>query len=460
MGHWATLSALALTMGCGGAVESPSVEANVEMVTGCPRGSVIGGLFILDEQNWNGNDNTACIQGALNDHTIRILRIKKGGPLSGQEDWPIRSLKVPPNRRNLEIILEPGVRLRAKLGAAIAATDSLLMIAGSGTSRPYNIVVRGASYNNKGRIEYRTEDMYTGEWRHGIQITNADRVTIDQIRVDNTYGDGIYIGDGGSDAIPITARYASDVIIRNTEIDHASRNGIAVVAGKNILIQNCVIKNISKLNPIDGPNGPWAGIDIEPDDDKHPLTNIRVEDCDFYNTGGYAINVALNNAACNMDGRMMGFVASRPRVLSSRSGGIRITGAPAHLKGTIRFENASISNTAFAALHVVDKAFEGPRVEFFNTLINNSNTSPAATEAETRAAIVVNKERTDSILAATAGNVFLHNVTVTNHQADYIWWIHWKNPYWIDTVIGWIDVQQGSTQTFPNGVSNLAVDVF
>lgn len=114
----------------------------------------------------------------------------------------------------------------------------------------------------------------TGEHGMGISITGQSTgIIIDSITVSDCYGDAIYIG---ADVINNSYREPSDIVIRNCVLHNCRRQGISIVIGHNIEINNCIIYNINGT-------APGAAIDIEPQYKGFPVHNVRIRNSVFNN---------------------------------------------------------------------------------------------------------------------------------------------------------------------------------
>ena len=103
------------------------------------------------------------------------------------------------------------------------------------------------------------------EWGMGISIHNSNDIEVSDITVKNCWGDCIYIDDN-----------SKNIHINNCILDNGRRQGISVISGDNILIENCLILNVKGT-------APQYGIDIEPDKDKRigkvVVKNVHVKNC-------------------------------------------------------------------------------------------------------------------------------------------------------------------------------------
>src|SRR5690606_16439042 len=101
-----------------------------------------------------------------------------------------------------------------------------------------------------------------GEWGMGIRVQGSNNVKIIGANISDFWGDGIYITrDGGVNS--------KNILIDQAVIQRNRRNGISVISGDNIVIQNSSFINNTGTNPM-------AAIDIEPNTPKDSLGYIKI----------------------------------------------------------------------------------------------------------------------------------------------------------------------------------------
>lgn len=108
----------------------------------------------------------------------------------------------------------------------------------------------------------------TGEWGHGINIVNSEKITIVDPDIKDCWGDGIYIGIYYRG---VNLKRTDHIYIIRPKIDNVRRNGISVCSGGIIEIVDPYITNVNGT-------APEAGIDIEPEslDNSPYLDNLRI----------------------------------------------------------------------------------------------------------------------------------------------------------------------------------------
>lgn len=115
-----------------------------------------------------------------------------------------------------------------------------------------------------------------GQWGMGIDVWSSKNVEIKDITVKNCWGDCIYVGQSKE----VKESYPEDIIIDNVTCTASRRQGLSIIAGKNILVKNCRFTDIGsiKFTP------PGAGLDIEPNNfGETVLQNVQIMNCTFRN---------------------------------------------------------------------------------------------------------------------------------------------------------------------------------
>lgn len=135
---------------------------------------------------------------------------------------------------------------------------------GSADNKAFNIYINGGGYKLKGNIDHTSNPV--GEWSHGIAVSNAENVTIENIVIAECWGDGIAISN------------SKNVTIDNVTCDSNRRQGFSIISGDNILLTNSKGINTGKIAVA----LPGAGLDIEPNQGD-VLNQVHVRNCAFFN---------------------------------------------------------------------------------------------------------------------------------------------------------------------------------
>jgi parallel beta-helix repeat protein len=126
----------------------------------------------------------------------------------------------------------------------------------------------------------------TGEGGHGIRIWGSHDVLIDGVRIQDCWGDGIYVGatgwyGPGSQKLPSERVTVSKCVSRNNR-----RQGLSIVSCVGALIED------SEFSDTNG-TAPESGIDLEPGAN-FPVTDITIRNCIAARNAGYGILVCGN----------------------------------------------------------------------------------------------------------------------------------------------------------------------
>ncbi|MEX0291104.1 MAG: right-handed parallel beta-helix repeat-containing protein [Flavobacteriaceae bacterium] len=179
--------------------------------------------------------------------------------------------------KNKVIILEPDTEVYAKKGAFAKTNASLFSFV-----HCENIQI----YGNMGLVCMNKEEYVDGEWRHAISLRASKKIKIQDLRIRDSGGDGIYIAGFGK------GTYSEDIYIDNLRSDNNKRQGLSIISGKNITIKNSTFADTRGTLP-------GAGLDIEPNNEHDVISNINVENCVFKNNYHSGIMLALGRLTAN-----------------------------------------------------------------------------------------------------------------------------------------------------------------
>ena len=311
------------------------------------------GEVVVSSLGRDAEDATDIVQKALDSGVSRVVLDRAGSP------YIVRPLFV---RSNTEVVFEEGVEVLAKRGEFHDKFDALFTIA-----RSTNIVLRGLGAGATLKMwikDYQSPAYSRGEWRHVVNLLSAENVTVENLTLADSGGDGVYVG-----AKPANVP-CRNITIRGCVCDNNNRQGISVISVDGLLIERTTMKNTRGTNP-------KAGIDFEPNAACQLLKNIVMRDCLSENNagGGYymyagnfdartePISITLENCRSVNDnsaglrlafaGTPRGtwpkggfFVAKGCTFSGSRGTGVRISNKPL---GTmpVTLENCTIDNRGF-----------------------------------------------------------------------------------------------------------------
>jgi len=177
-----------------------------------------------------------------------------------------KGLNIPSNRK---IVFQKKSIIIFK-GSKTNKFQDILKITNVKNVELINIKIKGSrSFSN-----------FPGEWSAGISILNSENIKVSNAYIYDTYGDGIFIGsDNGK---------FSKIIIENSWIDNARRNGISITSLINGTINNVFISNTNGTSP-------ECGIDIEPSLNSELLKNVNISNIETFNNKAGALSINLTN---------------------------------------------------------------------------------------------------------------------------------------------------------------------
>jgi hypothetical protein len=158
----------------------------------------------------------------------------------------------------------------------------------------------------------------TGEWGYGIAINGGSDITIENVRANKCWGDGLNIQRD-----PATNFVPKNVVFRNVSCDGNYRQGASVGGVDGLLIEDSVFSNTVGT-------APECGLDVEPDFAGVIAKDITVRNCRFVANNRYGVLVVngtvtnLKVQDCTFDGNkslVAGFVQDGQLKVNANVGG-------------------------------------------------------------------------------------------------------------------------------------------
>ena len=333
------MNKLLLAWGC-----ALSVAASLSAADGEVRASSFG---------WNAEDATACLQAALDSGAKRVVVDRQKG------DWISRPLLL--TNSNVEVVLEDGVSICAKRGEFYGRTDSLIKICGN----PSNVTIRG---EGKAVIAMRKWDYldpsmkypFSGGHRMTIDIRQSRNVTVRNLTILSSGGDGVYVS-GAHDLV------LEDLICR----DH-KRQGISVIAAKNLVARRCEFSGTWGTPPA-------CGIDLEPNHNRNFFENVVFEDCTFAENASSGI--LLHLGALDPTSASVSITFRRCTVRGNKGHGITVYVASRgnSARGSVLFDGCRIFGNAGNSLRFVNviSGDDRLRISFRDCEVDGRNSADA-----------------------------------------------------------------------------------
>lgn len=190
------------------------------------------------------------------------------------------------------ILFEFGVEIVAKKNAFPRKTDALWKFLDC-----KNITIKG----NHSILRMNKDEYTDGEWRHVIRLRGCENISISNLTLRDSGGDGIAIGRSKK------VWFSKNIHLDNLQCINNRRQGISITSAEDVWVNNsCFADTIG--------TAPGAGVDIEPNVPEERIVNVNFNNCIFKNNYNVGINVGL------------------PKLLSSSE------------KVSIRFENCTLEN--------------------------------------------------------------------------------------------------------------------
>lgn len=212
---------------------------------GTARSSATAGDAVRHIDATGASDVTADLQ-ALLDRTPDggVVRLQSGG------DYRVEGTLVLEDRHDLRIEGN-GARIFATTTGDIERSH-IRIIGGSGFD-VQDLEIEGA--NPRAGLE---EGAYqaTLENQHGIRLDGVTDVELDRVQIHGVYGDLVYVSRHEEDR-----RWTEQVWIHDSTLTHSGRQGIAVVAGRDIVIERNRFTDMARATVDLEPNAPSWGAD-------------------------------------------------------------------------------------------------------------------------------------------------------------------------------------------------------
>ncbi|MDO4574935.1 MAG: right-handed parallel beta-helix repeat-containing protein [Planctomycetia bacterium] len=292
-------------------------------------------------------DSTRFLQAAIHSG-VKKLRVDRQA-----SDWITGPLM---GASNLEIVLDDDVTLMAKKGDFKRSIDSLLTF-----SLCENVTIRGGknSVLRMRKADYHTDAYTQAEWRHGLNLKSSRNVRVEDLTIEYTGGDGIYLGVSKR-GVP-----CENIVIRRVVCNENNRQGISVISARNLLIEDTILKNTNGT-------APQAGIDFEPNGDSEELVNCVMRNCVCENNAGdayllYLPNLKAHSAPVSLRFENCVSRNNRRRGFSLMTFHSRKDKTSGPLQGTIAVKNFVSENDASGGILLRENRLDGVKLTFENT---------------------------------------------------------------------------------------------
>lgn len=335
----------------------------VQTLTGAPRAArhaepqlvqdVLEGKRQEARVSWWGfdpEDSTAYLQEAINSKVQRLILDRQPSawitrPLTGVSDQ--------------EIVFEAGTELVALKGAFRSRGDCLLSF-----RECENVVLRGDRPDagepaciRMHKQDYQSAPYEKSEWRHGVACWGCRNVLIQDLAIEQTGGDGIYLGTA-AEQVP-----NRQVTIRRVDCNANHRQGISVISAEDLLIEDCRLRHTSGT-------APQAGIDFEPNHPADSLVRCVVRRCTAEHNAGTGFQICpqfLNSTSTPISIHLDQCISR-----NNQQHAIHLCSAPeSPPAGQLRITRFLAEHDAMAGLSVQFNPFNAVRIELEDSILRD-----------------------------------------------------------------------------------------
>lgn len=272
---------------------------------------------------WNAADATECLTKALTSGVEKVVIDRQ------MSDWVLTPVRV--SVRDVEIVLEDGVVLRAKKDAFHHPHRGLLclnacrnvVLRGEGTAR---FVMNKPDYQDPSRYSF-------SEWRDTLTVLGGENITVRNLTFESSGGDGIYLGQN-----------VRNVLIEDVTCRDHHRQGMSITGASGVTVRRSAFVSTKGT-------APQCGVDLEPNCAEGRLEDILFEDCTFAENAasGFFIH-ALNMTDRS---RPVSVMLRRCRFDGNRGMGVGLNISQAltpSVRGRVSVENCSFAGNAGGGL--------------------------------------------------------------------------------------------------------------
>ena len=291
---------------------------------------------------WNADDSTTALQAAFDSGASKVIIDRQAG------DWISRPLFI--TNSNIEVVLADGVTLMAKRGEFYGRNDCLIRI----TGKAKNVVLRG---EGKATIKMNKSDYHDpkqkyahSEWRHAVSILSAQNVTVRDLTILSSGGDGIYVNG------------AKNVTLENLVIRDHHRQGMSPISVDGMTVRRCCFNETFGTPPN-------CGIDMEPNRESNKFVNVLYEDCEFNGNKAHGIDLYFGHFTAKTHPVSITF--RRCKAYGNKgSGASFMTGNPVRIekygqvKGFVKFENCEFAGNGSVPLKITNHSTNSMDISF------------------------------------------------------------------------------------------------
>lgn len=252
-----------------------------------------------------------------------------------------------------------------------------------------NVSISGGILN--GNCDNNTGNQIKG---YGIAIRGGKNININNVLIKNCTADGIMITNN-----------AQNVIVENVDCIANGRNGMSISGGKNIKVNNCKFSEHVK-------NAPRSGLIIEPYYETHILQNIEVTNLFGENNNGKLLGINISE----LDGSSEPITINANNLIDKGSWNvIQLTGRCSNqMNGNIKLSNLTGINNKETGLYIYGYSVNCPLVSIDNVKIVNCASNGSVTEHYASGITIFNNDNFGGSFAV--GNINIKNIDIIDNR--------------------------------------------
>jgi len=300
----------------------------------------------VSDFGFDAEDSTRFLQAAIDSGAVRVVVDRQASP------WVTEPLLC---RWNQEIVFENGVEVVAKKGAFRGRNDCLFTL-----KKVHDIKLTGLGdvVLRMHHDDYMSADYSRSEWRHVICILSSDRITLENLELRDSGGDGLYVADARNGPA------SRDIVARRVISSGNARQGSSIISVEGLLYEDCVFAN-TRGRP------PQAGIDIEPNSGHNNVCGCIFRRCRFENNAGNGFQMSYPKEA---KGRLPGSVRLEACVFRGNNYGFSYgqnRKEPYYVKGEVSVTDCTFEGTRGPAIVISRKIGNSFKATVSNCRIEN-----------------------------------------------------------------------------------------
>ncbi|MBO0323451.1 hypothetical protein J0X14_14175 [Muricauda sp. CAU 1633] len=358
------------------------------------------GLTIVDvaaTYGWSAGDMTSAINSAIaaNDSpgTPVVLKFDTDNGSTWEIDSPINVSDV----SDLYFQFDSGLTLQQGDGEwGAGSPDDLFRFDDADNLRFYGY---GAT------LHMEKTDFTSGEHAHVFIADNGNDVELWGLTLEDSGGDGIYVNEW------------TNFKLMDLVSDNNSRQALSIISGANGEVNGCSLQGTQPNGVGAAANGPWDGLDFEPNPTSSTFDNILVKNIDMIDNDAAFLDFAWGNY--DGDGNALDITIedcyaslNHQNPWTTGTGEIRFTCA-SDMTGTVDFTRVFIDGSTYPGIYSIMEA-DGPSFTYEDVVLYDTNSTA------TTASIRFRRIGAPCSDENTLGGFFFDNLTIYNNVDDDI----------------------------------------